>query len=128
MAAVDGSAAGHAAASTAARLAREVGAPLVLVYVRTGPPNWLGKPHFQRRLDAEMARGRKALTEARKAAERESVEATVEILEGKPAQRVSQLAELRDARAVVTGSRRRRVGPSVSRQLVRRATTPVVVA
>jgi nucleotide-binding universal stress UspA family protein len=127
VAAVDGSAAGRAAAAASARLAGEADAPLVLVYVRTGPPNWLGKPYFQRRLNTQMARGRQVLAQALEAVEREGVKATVEILEGKPARRVSELAELRDARMVVVGRRRRRLRPSVSRRLMRRAAVPVMV-
>jgi nucleotide-binding universal stress UspA family protein len=127
IAVVDGSAAGRVAAGTAARLAREASAPLVLVYVRTGPPNWLGRPYFQRRLDQEMDTGRAVLADALKAAEREGVIATVEILEGKPARRVRELAELRDARMLVVGTRRRRLRPSISRRLVRRSRLPVLV-
>src|SRR3954453_20007482 len=113
VAAVDRTAAGVAAADGAARLARQVNAPLVLVYVRTGPPGWLGKPYFQPRLDREMARGNSGLAAGRAAAEQHGVEVASEVLEGRAARRIREFAEKRDARMVVVGSRRRRFKFSV---------------
>ena len=128
VAAVDGTAAGVAAVGSAARLARQVRAPLVLVYVRTGPPGWLGKPYFQRRLDREMERASSALTAAHTAAVRHGVEAESEALEGRPAQRIREFAEHRNARMVVVGSRRRLLRRSVSRRVIDRSERPVLVA
>ena len=56
VAAVDGSAAATGAVKTAARMARELAAPLVLVYVRRGPSWALGTPYYQQRLDDEQGR------------------------------------------------------------------------
>jgi nucleotide-binding universal stress UspA family protein len=128
VAAVDGTAAGVAAADAAARLARQVRAPLVLVYVRTGPPGWLGKPYFQRRLDREMKAAGSALAAAHTAAERHGVVADSEVLEGRPARRIREFAEQRNARVVVLGSRHRRLKRSVSRRVVDSAERPVLVA
>ena len=128
VAAVDRSEAGAAAAAAAARLARALDAPLVFVFVRRGPSRLFAGPAYQRRLDDEFAEARRALKAAHAAAAGEGITAEEEILEGNPARRVLEFAKLRGARMVVLGSRRRRIGPSVSRAVVRAADRPVVVA
>ena len=119
VAAVEASAAGLTAAHTATRLARELDLPLIFVYVRRWPWGGLGAPYYQRRLDAEMATARRVLGDALAAAA---------ILEGRPARRVIEFARHRDAGLVVLGTRRRRFRRSVSRQVIRAADRPVVVA
>jgi nucleotide-binding universal stress UspA family protein len=126
--AVDNSPAAAAAAQAAVRLARELTAPLVFVYVRRGPSAALGEPYYQRRLDAEMRAGRRALDDALALAERAGVPATGEQLAGSPARRMVEFARIRGARLVVLGSRRRRLGRSVSRDVIRSADRPVIVA
>jgi nucleotide-binding universal stress UspA family protein len=128
VAAVDASDASLAAAQSAARLAREFDTPLVFVHVRRGPWDGLGAPYYQRRLDAEMATARRALHRAIAVARAEGVTADGEILEGKPDRGVLELARQRDARLVVLGSRRRRIGRSVSRRVIHASDRPVVVA
>lgn len=128
IAAVEASETGTAAARSAARLARELEAPLTFVYVRRWPWAGLGAPYYQRRLDAEMAIARRALRAALATAEKEGVHADGEILEGRPARRVVEFARDRAARLVVLGSRRRRIGRSVSRRVIRASDRPVVVA
>jgi nucleotide-binding universal stress UspA family protein len=116
------------AAREAARLSAELGAPLILVYVRGRPWAGLGVPYHQRRLNAELARAQRALDSATSTARDEGVAADGEILEGDPAQRVVEFARHRDARMVVLGSRRRRFGKSVSRRVIHDADRSVVVA
>jgi nucleotide-binding universal stress UspA family protein len=128
VAAVDESGAGAAAAETAARLASDLDAPLVFVFVRRGPSGMFAGRSYQRRLDDEFAAARRALDAAHAAADREGVTAREEILEGNPARRVREFAELRGARLVVLGARRRWLGRSVSRAVIRAADRPVVVA
>jgi nucleotide-binding universal stress UspA family protein len=128
VAAVDRSDAGSAAAAAAARLANELEAPLVFVFVRRGPSGLFGGPAYQRRLENELATARRALDRAHAAARREGIIADEEVLEGRPARRVLELAKHRGARMIVVGSRRRRLGPSVSRAVIRAADRPVVVA
>ena len=125
--AVDNSRAAAAAVRAAARLARELTAPLVFVYVRRGPSSALGEPYYQRRLDAEMRAGGRALDDALAVAQRAGVPATGEQLAGNPARRVVEFARLRGARLVVLGSRRSRLGRSVSRNVIRDADRPVLV-
>jgi nucleotide-binding universal stress UspA family protein len=126
--AVDNSRAARAAARASVRLARELSAPLVFVYVRRGPWSALGEPYYQRRLDDEMRAGRRAVGHALAVAERAGVTATGEQLAGHPARRVVEFAHARGARLVVLGSRGRRLGRSVSRDVIRRADRPVLVA
>jgi nucleotide-binding universal stress UspA family protein len=131
VAAVDGTESGLTAADAAARLARATAAPLVLVYVRTGPPGWLGRPYFQRRLDSETEAAHRALAAADEVVRSQGVHAESEILEGSPARRISEFAGARDASAVVVGRRPRRFKKSVSRRVVREAARrarPVLVA
>jgi nucleotide-binding universal stress UspA family protein len=125
--AVDNSRAAAAAVRAAARLARELTAPLVFVYVRRGPSSALGVPYYQRRLDAEMRAGGRALDDALAVAQRAGVPATGEQLAGNPARRVVEFARLRGARLVVLGSRRSRLGRSVSRNVIRDSDRPVLV-
>jgi MFS transporter, ACDE family, multidrug resistance protein len=126
--AVDASPGALAAADAGARLARETAAPVILLHVRPGPPVWMGEPYYQRRLDAEMAVAGAALALALDALKRQGVDASTEILEGAPAKRIGEFAEARDARAVVVGTRRRRLRPSVLQKVVRASRRPVLVA
>jgi nucleotide-binding universal stress UspA family protein len=128
VAAVDGTAASRAAVDTAVHLGRELGRPLVFVYVRHGPAGFWGSPVYQGRLTAEMSRARRALETALAAAERAGVPAESEILEGKPQRRILEFAGHRGARLVVIGSRGRRFGRSVSTGVIRASERPVVVA
>jgi nucleotide-binding universal stress UspA family protein len=75
-----------------------------------------------------MARANRVLDRALDVAASAGVHAEAEILEGSPRQRIAEFARNRDARLVVVGSRKRRLGPSVSSGVVRAAARPVVVA
>ena len=61
LAAVDDSPASRPAVEEAVRLAVELAAPIVFVYVRRGPAGFFGIPIYQGRLTAEMARARRVL-------------------------------------------------------------------
>ncbi len=109
-------------------VAEEIGAPIVFVYVRRGPAGILGEPTYQQRLTAAMARGRRVLDEALQAAAAAGVQAEGEILEGSPRRRIAEFARSRGAQLVVVGSRRRKVGRSVSRGVTSASSRPVLVA
>jgi nucleotide-binding universal stress UspA family protein len=126
--AIDDSREARAASHAAVRMARQIAAPLVFVYVRRGPSPALGRPFYQRRLDRVMRIGRRALNDALALAEEAGVPATGEELEGHPARRVVEFARGRGARMVVLGSRRRRLRPSIARRVIREADRPVLVA
>jgi nucleotide-binding universal stress UspA family protein len=128
VAAVDGSAASRAAIGEAVRLAVELSAPIVFVYVRRGPAGVFGAPVYQRRLTTEMARARRVLDRALAVAESAGVPAEGEILEGSPRRRISEFARDRSARLIVVGSRPRKLGQSVSTGVIRSAGRPVIVA
>jgi nucleotide-binding universal stress UspA family protein len=126
--AVEASPASHAAAEEAAILAFDLEAPLVFIYARRGPPGFLGTPFYQRRLTRDLERARRVLDQALRVAQLAGVEAEAEILEGSPRRRILDFARARDAQLVVVGSRRRRLGRSVSRAVARGADRPIVVA
>jgi nucleotide-binding universal stress UspA family protein len=128
VAAIDESSASRGVVETAVKLAAELNASLVFVYVRRGPPGFLGRPFFQRSLTAKMTRARRSVDRALRVAAQAGVDAEGEILEGAPRKRILQLASDRDARLIVVGSRRRRFSRSVSRGVLRAAEWPVVVA
>ena len=128
VAAVDGSAASRAAIGEAVRLAGELSAPIVFVYVRRGPAGVFGAPVYQRRLTTELVRARRVLDRALTAADSAGVPAEGEILEGSPRRRISEFARDRSARLIVVGSRARKLGQSVSTGVIRSAGRPVIVA
>lgn len=127
VAAVDGRTA-RATAEAAARLAREIDAPLTFVHVRRRPSSLLGRPHYERRLARDFYRARKALDIAIAAAADAGVTAHGEIVEGDAAARIAEFARARRARLLVVGSRRRRLGRSISRGAIRASDVSVVVA
>ena len=128
VAAVDASPASRPVIDAAVRLAAELAAPLVFVFVRRGPAAFLGSPVYQRRLTKALARASRVLDRALSAAAHAGVDAQGEILEGSPRKRILEFARAREARLVIIGSRRRKLGRSVSRAVARGADGPVVVA
>jgi nucleotide-binding universal stress UspA family protein len=98
-------------------------APVLFVYARRGPAAFLGAPVYKRRLTAAMARARRALDLALRAAARADAGAEGEILEGSPRKRILEFARDRGARLVVVGRRRRKLRRSVSCAVASRTTT-----
>jgi nucleotide-binding universal stress UspA family protein len=128
LAAIDDTAASRPAIWEAVRLAAELRAPVVFVYVRSRPAALFGEPVYQRRLTKEMARAERAIEWALAFADGVGVEAEGVVLEGSPRKRIAEFARARDARMIVVGSRRYKLSPSVSSAVVRSADRPVVVA
>lgn len=128
VAAIDGSAASRAAIGEAVRLAFELAAPIVFVYVRRGPAGFFGAPIYQRRLTKEMAGARRVLDQALSVAASVGVTAEGEILDGAPKRRITEFARARNARFIVVGSRQRKLVQGVSTVVVRTAGRPVIVA
>jgi nucleotide-binding universal stress UspA family protein len=127
VAGVNGSTASRAAIDEAIRLGGELEAPIAFVYVRRGPAGFFGAPVYQRRLTAEMVHARHVLNEALAVADNAGVPAQVEVLEGSPQRRISEFARERGARLIVVGSRRHKLGQSVSTGVIRTAGRPVIV-
>jgi nucleotide-binding universal stress UspA family protein len=101
----DGSAGAREAVGAGVELARTTGAVATFVYVRHTPAAILGDPYYQRALSAELERGRAAVEQAEACAAAAGVESESEILEGDPAERIVELARVRDADLLVVGSR-----------------------
>jgi nucleotide-binding universal stress UspA family protein len=128
VAGIDASDASRAATVAAVELAADLDAPLVFVHVRRPPPSFLGAPGYQRRLTRDMAHARVVLADAVGIARAAGVDADTEMLEGSPQRRLAEFARHREARLLIVGSRRRKLGRGVSRGVVRRAQRPVLVA
>lgn len=122
VAAIDGSAASGAAVGEAVRLGLELDAPIVFVYIRSAPARFFGAPVYQRRSTKAMARAHGVLDGALAVAA--GVDAEAEILEGPPRRRIPEFARDREARLVLVGSRKRKLGRSVSIAVVRGAGRP----
>jgi nucleotide-binding universal stress UspA family protein len=131
--AYDGSDGSREALEQGVELARTAGAVATLVYVRHAPLSIVGDPFYDRALSRELRRGRDVLDEARAYAADAGVAAESELLEGRPAEQILELARLRGADLVVVGSRGRSavaeaVLGSVSQAVVHGADRPVLVA
>jgi nucleotide-binding universal stress UspA family protein len=131
--ATDGSEPAGYAVEQAIELARSSGARLVVAYVRHAPLPVLGQPVYQRSLSRELRTASETTGIAATQACAAGVDAEIEIVEGNPAGRILELARVRDVDLIVVGSRS--LGAvtgmllgSVSREVVRRADRPVLVA
>jgi nucleotide-binding universal stress UspA family protein len=130
--ATDGSPGAEAAVAEGLELARQLGAAVTFVYVRS-PISLLGEPYYQRKLSAQLRQAHAVLDAAMAEAERLGVGADYEIAEGDPAEEILRCARYREAGLVVVGSRG--LGAiagallgSVSTAVIRQAPLPVLVA
>ena len=131
--ATDGSESAEQAVSQAIELARSTGAKLVIAYVRHAPLPVLGEPIYQRSLSIELRLAQETTALAAARACGAGVDVEIEVVEGNPAERILELARVRDVDLIVVGSRElgalpRMVLGSVSREIVRHADRPVLVA
>jgi nucleotide-binding universal stress UspA family protein len=128
VAGVDASPSDAVAARTDIAWAGHLSAPLAFVFVRRARSSAVGEPYYQRRLETETVAAQGALSAALAAADEAGVSASAEVLDGRPAQRLVELARLRGARLLVTGRRPRRLRRSVGRTVQLLAQNPVLVA
>jgi nucleotide-binding universal stress UspA family protein len=130
--ATDGSPGAAVALRQAIALAREADARLIVVYARRAPLPLLGDPYYQRTLSHELEVARTVLAEGARMAADAGIEVETEILEGNAADRIVELARLRDVDLIVVGSRGRGAVTgallgSVSESIVHKADRPVLV-
>ena len=130
--ATDGSEGSNAALAEATWLAERSGASLSLVYVREAPLPVVGEPYYQRALSAELRRGREVLDSAAATAEAAGIRTQIDLLEGRPSERIVELARNRDVDLIVVGSRGRgAIGAallgSVSESVLHHADRPVLI-
>jgi nucleotide-binding universal stress UspA family protein len=128
----DGSETSTAAVAEAIDLGRRLDDALVFVSVAEPVSDAFGDPLWQQKVTKSLRRARRALARAREQAERAGVRAEYELLEGRPAETLVELAQSRNADLIVVGTRGLAglVGSllgSVSTAVIRRATRPVVV-
>ncbi len=108
------------------------GGTVVVVHAFGPPPDWLGHPGYDRMLEEHEARGRQLLEELWAEIEpKAEAELVQELIAGRPAEALANVARVRDADEIVVGSRgfgrlRAALG-SVSHQLLHEADRPVVV-
>jgi nucleotide-binding universal stress UspA family protein len=131
--ATDDSENGRHALDEALELAASNGAAVTILYVRHTPLPVLGDPFYQRALSAELRKANETVAVAAAVAHEMGVQAEAEVLEGDPADRILELARMRDVDLIVVGSRG--LGPiagtllgSVSREVLQHADRPVLVA
>ena len=128
----DGSEAARQAVAYAATRAGARG-KIWVVHCYGPPPDWLGAPNYERLLEDHQARG-KAILDAlvlEGGDELVDTDYELELVDGKPAEAVTKVAQVRDADEIVIGSRgfgrlRSALG-SVSLETLHLADRPVVV-
>lgn len=126
----DGSDAARRALAEAARRAGPGGTVLV-VHAYEPPPDWMGRPGYQRILDAHRGRGEELLAEAAADPVLAGVTVETDLLGGHPADAILAAADARDAQEIVLGSRgfgpmRAALG-SVGLRVLHSANRPVLV-
>ena len=129
---IDGSAGANEAVASALELAQALGAAVTFVCARVVPSAMLGKPYYQRELDAETAHAREVVRKGLEEAAAAGVEADSEILDSAPADALIAVAMTHDADLIVVGSRglgavHTAIFGSVSKALVTKSRTPVLV-
>jgi nucleotide-binding universal stress UspA family protein len=114
-------------------LAEEVGAEVVVLYVRRTASTLLGEPYYQDIVTEEARHARAVLTDARLHAERYQIDVEYTVVDGDPVDEIIDVARSREADLIVLGSRglggiSSLVLGSVSNAVLHQADRPVLVA
>jgi nucleotide-binding universal stress UspA family protein len=131
--ATDGSTGAGHALEAGLSLATEVGAEVVVAYVRQPASSFLGAPYYQDVITEEARHSNAVITDAKLYAAPYDVEVDYEVVEGDPVEAILALARVRDVDLIVVGSRglgavRTLVLGSVSTGILHQADRPVLVA
>jgi nucleotide-binding universal stress UspA family protein len=125
----DGSSESRAAVAVAGERAGPDG-KVVVVHVSPAVSDWLGRPYYQKALEAAHEQGEQILDQLHEVAVG-TCEVEPTLIEGTPAEALVRVAQARGAREIVVGSRGRgrfrAVLGSVSHELLGIADRPVVV-
>ena len=126
---VDGSRASLTAVAHAVRMAGESGS-VILVHAHDLPADWIGRPDYQEALNREAERGAGVLQTAA-ALIPEGLDHKLEEIGGRPAEALATIADVRQADAIVIGTRgfgrMRALLGSVAHELIHLAECPVTV-
>lgn len=131
--ATDGSSGAGHALEQGLELASQVGADVVVVYVRQSPMSFLGAPYYQDVITEEAQHARGVITDAKLYASRYDVDVDYEVVEGDSVEAILSIARSRDVDLIVVGSRglggiTSLVLGSVSNAVLHHADRPVMVA
>lgn len=125
----DGMDASRGAVEVAARRAGADGT-LVVVYVVEPLPDWLGRPYYERRMDERHMHAQRTF-DALGGIDLGAATIETQVIEGRPAEALIRVAQIRGAREIVVGSRRpgrfRGIRGSVARGLLEQTDRPVVI-
>jgi nucleotide-binding universal stress UspA family protein len=131
--AIGGDDASMAPVVVASRLARQFGAKLTMVSVKQSTSEALGEPYYTDRQSERLGETQSVLVTAERLVREDGLnDVETEWIEGRPAQRVVQIAEERGFDLLVVGTRRRgRVKSallgSVSSEIAAHSRVPVLV-
>ncbi len=103
--ALDGSEASLAAARRGAALARYCGAEVVLCHCRRHVPELLGEPYYQRMLDLALSEADEVLQPFRELLSESGLAFEERVLEGDPARRIVEAAQVEQCDLIVVGTR-----------------------
>ena len=125
----DGSQESRLAVEIAAERAGPEGT-VVAVYATAAPSSWLGRPYYQHALNRIQRDGANVLAETEDLVTG-AARVELELIEGEPADVLLRVADARNAREIVVGSRGlgrfRALFGSVSHALLEQASRPVVI-
>ncbi len=102
---VDGSENALRAAKTAADLARELQARLFVVVAFEPIPDYLGEPFWEETVAARLGKAQQILQQALEAAGDVPKGVETEVLEGRPAEAILEVADTRQVDMIVVGAR-----------------------
>jgi len=132
LAGVDGSAAALRAARQAGDLARVLGAHLYVVVAFDPIPDYLGEPYWEEAAAARLGKAQRVLEQAVEAIGDVPSGIETEMLEGRPAEAILEVAKNREADLIVVGTHGNHALHSLllgsqSHKIISRATCPVLV-